>query len=348
MLEEVQSRQRQVDQQAAHLAYEHGQALCEQGDVGQGILWLVRGLKGAGLAGDHDLERAFRLNLAAWWPRIHPLRVRCEHPGPIHAVAYSPDGRTIAICGRRQRGAALRGRHGRARRRPLHASREGRCRGLQPRRPDPPDRVRRLRRPALGHRRPARWSARSSATRSAVLGVAFSPDGRTVLTGSVDKTARLWDVADGRPIGRPMCHELLINSVAFSPDGRTVLTGSWDRTARLWDAATGDPIGPPLAHEDWVSSVAFSPDGRTILTGCYDRTAGSGTARPAGRSAARCGTSIASARWPSAPTGSGSLTGSYDGTARLWDVATARPVGRRSATSTRSPPWRSAPTAAPS
>src|SRR5262249_53892428 len=76
--------------------------------------------------------------------------------------------------------------------------------------------------------------------------VAFSPDGKTILTGCEDSTARLWNAATGQPIGEPMRHEGAVWAVAFSPDGRTVLTGSWDRTARLWDAATGKPAGRPL------------------------------------------------------------------------------------------------------
>ena len=75
--------------------------------------------------------------------------------------------------------------------------------------------------------------------------MAFSPDGKTVLTGSSDKTARLWDAATGRPLGLPMTHQDRVSAVAFSPDGKTVLTGSWDKTARLWDAATGQPLGLP-------------------------------------------------------------------------------------------------------
>ena len=75
--------------------------------------------------------------------------------------------------------------------------------------------------------------------------MAFSPDGKTVLTGSNDKTARLWDAATGQPLGLPMMHQDGVRAVAFSPDGKTVLTGSEDKTARLWDAATGRPLGLP-------------------------------------------------------------------------------------------------------
>ena len=79
--------------------------------------------------------------------------------------------------------------------------------------------------------------------------MAFSPDGKTVLTGSEDKTARLWDAATGQPLGPPLTHQGPVMAVAFSPDGKTVLTGSDDKTARLWDAATGQPLGPPLTHQ---------------------------------------------------------------------------------------------------
>ena len=106
-----------------------------------------------------------------------------------------------------------------------------------------------------------------------VTAVAFSPDGKAVLTGSDDSTARLWDAATGRPIGIPMAHQGQVRAVAFSPDGKTVLTGSSDKTARLWDAATGRPIGTPLNHKATVFAVAFSPDGKAVLTGSSDKTA---------------------------------------------------------------------------
>jgi WD40 repeat protein len=96
--------------------------------------------------------------------------------------------------------------------------------------------------------------------------VAFSPDGKQVLTGSLDGKARLWDAATGR-LRREWSHPEAVRAVAFSPDGRQVLTGCDDHTARLWDAATGRRLGAPLAHRHPVWAVAFHPSRPLLITG---------------------------------------------------------------------------------
>ena len=104
-----------------------------------------------------------------------------------------------------------------------------------------------------------------------VLGVAFSPDGQLILTGSSDQTAWLWGVETGQPVRQFLGHTDQIWVVAFSPDGRYILTGSDDHTARLWDPATGQIVRQFIGHEASLRSLAFSADGRYVLTGDFEQ-----------------------------------------------------------------------------
>ena len=102
--------------------------------------------------------------------------------------------------------------------------------------------------------------------------VAYSPDGRHIISGSRDRTIRIWDAKTGAIVGKPLVgHTSVVFSVAYSPDGGHIISGSHDRTIRIWDAKTGAAVGKPLeGHIDMVGPVAYSPDGGYIISGSAD------------------------------------------------------------------------------
>ena len=75
-----------------------------------------------------------------------------------------------------------------------------------------------------------------------VNSVSFSPDGTRIVSGSDDKTIRVWNFIAGAEISEMRGHEKFIWSVNFSPDGHQIVSGSYDRTARVWDPTTGAEV----------------------------------------------------------------------------------------------------------
>lgn len=109
-----------------------------------------------------------------------------------------------------------------------------------------------------------------------IHGLAFSHDSRRLISGSADKSARIWEVASGRTLQVLRGHTEPVYAVAFAPPDEAgverVVTGSDDHTLRLWSVADGRALATLEGHEGAVRAATFTPDGRLLLSGGKDRT----------------------------------------------------------------------------
>jgi WD40 repeat protein len=320
----------------AHLALEKGTSRLDRGEIGPGLLWLVRGLEVAP-ADAGDLKRSLRMLLGGWGRRLAPLNalLRCEHE--VEALAFSPDGKVIVTAGEEtaQLWDALTGK-------PLGVPIAHHWAHSVAFSPDGKNVL--TVSGGVGVSPSERAVLLSEVPTGKPLGellhlpgpihsLAVSPDCKLILTGSGELhwgEVKLWDVGTGKAVREPLRFPSTVYRVAFSPDGKTMLAATrpvkqdapWE--VRLWEVSTGNPIGEPWRRQEGVGLTVFSPDGKILLTGVESPTARLwevATGKPIG-DVLRHPTSIRSAVF--SPDGKAVLTIGKDGKARLWESATGK------------------------
>ncbi len=271
-------------------------------------------------SGNSDTSLAARLDLAAY--RINPTRDLASRllatentplpstlgadAGFVNAVAFSPDGHTLAS-----------------------GNSDGTIRlwnVTDPAHPRP-----------LGQPLSSGPGENAAGGPDSIMTMAFNPDGHILASSDSDDTVRLWSVADpvhSQPLGQLLTTDQSINSLAFSPNGH-VLVGGGVRgsagvgTITLWDVA--DPAHPrPLGQtvigtsNTAVYSVAIGPGGRTVADGAFGGTLGLWNVgdptrpRPLGPSLTSSTATVQSVAF--SPDGHTLVSGDYNGTIRLWNV----------------------------
>jgi WD40 repeat protein/tetratricopeptide (TPR) repeat protein/tRNA A-37 threonylcarbamoyl transferase component Bud32 len=317
-------QKRRAQREATVLAYQQATTLCDQGEVGRGMHLLAHGLGLAQQAAAVDLERLFRVNLAAWRSHLHTLGAILPHPTGVSAVAFSPDGRTLATAAWDRTTRLWDAGTAKPRGRPV--KHKDWVTGLA----FSSDGKRLL---TVGYQQVGVWEPATGkhiadlAHPAIVTSAAFGPGGRTVLTGDINGAARLWDPAEKKVLGTPVAHGSWIAAVAYSPDGRLFGTGGKNGSVLVWNAATRRSLGR-LQQQGGVTSLAFSLDGRVLAAGSEARTAqlwDTRTGQALGTTLHHQGAVQSVAL---SPDGSLVLTGSLDRTARVWEVATGKAVGQ--------------------
>jgi WD40 repeat protein len=164
-----------------------------------------------------------------------------------------------------------------------------------------------------------------------ISSVVFSPDGKLLASGNLERTVKLWDVRSGSELRTLIGHSSGITSVAFSPDQKLLASGNRDNTIKLWELGSRSELRTLKGHSRFVNSVAFSPDGKLLASGSLDNTIklwnvgnGSELRTLTGHSAAPVFllggvTSVAFS-----PDGRLLASGSADQTVKLWDVNSGR------------------------
>ena len=155
-----------------------------------------------------------------------------------------------------------------------------------------------------------------------VNSVAYSPDGTKIISGSWDKTIKIWNANYGVCLQTLEGHSSFVGPVAYSPDGTKIISGSEDETVKIWDANTGECLKTLEGHSWIVHSVAYSPDGTKIVSGSSDKTVKIWDANTGEclKTLGEHSSSVYSVAY--SPDGTKIISGSDDETFKIWDANT--------------------------
>ncbi len=158
-----------------------------------------------------------------------------------------------------------------------------------------------------------------------VRALAFSSDGKMLVSGSLDHTVQLWNVKKRRRLATLKGHEGWVTAVAFSKDGNTIASGDTNKKIKLWDVNTKRERATLTGHRNTISTLTFSPDGTTLASGSYDGTIrfwNANTGREISTFSTEHTESVKAVAF--AADGTTLVSAAFNGTVQVWNLKTAR------------------------